>query len=133
MAASSGRLGEVESVAGVAGQYRPELLEPPEELEVHRVRHALAAHGTAGQHASALVDVRETVTDDDVWVTQRANTAVFLARAWWEDGQFWARITYQVDIHAEPAAETRIVTVYASGVKRSRLVRYEYSIAPPSK
>ncbi|SHN88998.1 hypothetical protein SAMN05660350_04990 [Geodermatophilus obscurus] len=43
-------------------------------------------------------------------MTQRPRTAVFLARAWWEEGQFRARITYCLDIQAGPAAETRIVT-----------------------
>jgi hypothetical protein len=39
-------------------------------------------------------------------------------RAWWEDGQFRARITYDVDIHAEPAAETRIVTADPAEVRQ---------------
>jgi hypothetical protein len=47
-------------------------------------------------------------------MTQRPKTAVFLARAWWEDGQFRARITYYVDIHAE----TRIVTADPAEVRQ---------------
>jgi hypothetical protein len=48
-------------------------------------------------------------------MAQRPNTAVFLVRAWWEDGQFRARISYYVDIHAD---ETRIVTDDPADVRR---------------
>jgi hypothetical protein len=58
-------------------------------------------------------------------VTQRPNTAVFLARAWWEDGQFRARITYNVDIHAEPAAETRLVTANPAEVRQQLAIWLE--------
>jgi hypothetical protein len=58
-------------------------------------------------------------------VTQRRNPAVFLARAWWEDGQFRARITYTVDIHAKPAAETRIVTADPADVRRQLAIWLE--------
>jgi hypothetical protein len=51
-------------------------------------------------------------------VTQRLNTAVFIVRAWWEDGQFRARISYQVDIHAEPEAETQTITADPAEVRR---------------
>jgi hypothetical protein len=51
-------------------------------------------------------------------VTQRPGTAVFLARVWWDDGQFRARITYCVDIDAGPSAETKIVTADPAQVHR---------------
>jgi hypothetical protein len=51
-------------------------------------------------------------------VTQRSNTAVFIARAWWDDGQFRARISFQVDIRAEPEAETQTVTADPAEVRR---------------
>jgi hypothetical protein len=50
-------------------------------------------------------------------VTQRPNTAVFLVRAWWEDGQFRARISYYVNLHSEPAAETQILTADPAEVR----------------
>jgi hypothetical protein len=65
-------------------------------------------------------------------VTQRPDTAVFLARAWWEDGQFRARITYQVDIHAEPTAETRIVTADPAEVRRQLAIWLEEFTTPAS-
>jgi hypothetical protein len=64
---------------------------------------------------------------------QRPNTAVFLARAWWEDGQFRARITYYVDTHAEPAAETRIVTADPAEVRQHLAIWLdEFTTAAPS-
>jgi hypothetical protein len=51
-------------------------------------------------------------------MAQRPNTAVFLVRAWWEDGQFRARISYYVDIRSDPTEETRIVTVDPAEVRR---------------
>jgi hypothetical protein len=43
-------------------------------------------------------------------VTRRPHAAVFLVRAWWEDGEFRARITYHVNIDATPPDERQIVT-----------------------
>jgi hypothetical protein len=51
-------------------------------------------------------------------VTQQPRAAVFLVRAWWEDGQFRARISYYSNIHSEPATETQIVTADPDEVRR---------------
>jgi hypothetical protein len=75
----------------------------------------------------------ETVGHDDGCVTPRPATAVFLVRAWWEDGQFRARITYEVDILADPAVETRIVTADPAEVRRQMAVWLdEFTAAAPS-
>lgn len=42
-------------------------------------------------------------------VTQQPTAAVFLVRAWRDDGQFRARITSSVDIMADPPAQSEIL------------------------
>jgi hypothetical protein len=43
-------------------------------------------------------------------LTRRPHAAVFLVRAWWEDGEFRALITYHANIDATPPDERQIVT-----------------------
>lgn len=57
------------------------------------------------------------------------NTAVFLARAWWEDGRFRARISYSANTRAEPDAETRLVTVDPADVGRHLAIWLESAAA----
>ena len=57
---------------------------------------------------------------------QQPNTAaVFLARAWLEDGQFRARISYYVGIEADPPVETRILTADPAEVRRQLAIWLE--------
>jgi hypothetical protein len=65
-------------------------------------------------------------------VTQRLDTAVFIARARWEDGQFWARISYSVEIDSEPTAETRIVTVDPAEVRQHLAIWLDQSVTAAS-
>jgi hypothetical protein len=51
-------------------------------------------------------------------VTQQPRAAVFLVRAWWEDGQLRARISYYSNIHSESATETQIVTADPDEVRQ---------------
>jgi hypothetical protein len=43
-------------------------------------------------------------------VTQQPTAAVFLVRAWRDEGQFRARITTSVDIAAEQPIQTEVLT-----------------------
>lgn len=54
-------------------------------------------------------------------MTGAPHVAVFVARAWWEDGQFRARVTYCVDIDSHE--EVRFVTADPDDLRR-RLDRW---------
>ena len=45
----------------------------------------------------------------------RTRAAVFLVRAWWEDGAFRARVTYRLDTHG---TEISIVTAASDELHR---------------
>jgi len=49
-------------------------------------------------------------------VAQRPRAALFLVRAWWEDGEFRARVTYSVEITSE--VHQRTVTADAAEIHR---------------
>jgi hypothetical protein len=51
-------------------------------------------------------------------MTEAPHTAVFLARVWWEDGQFRARVTYMVDVESDDVDQHRIVTADPAEVRR---------------
>jgi hypothetical protein len=65
-------------------------------------------------------------------MAQPPNAAVFVARAWCEDGQFRARISYHVNIHSEPTEETRIVTVDPAEVRQHLAIWLDESTAAAS-
>jgi hypothetical protein len=43
-------------------------------------------------------------------VKQRPHAAVFLVRAWWENGQFRARISFYHSVQAARAEQAQVVT-----------------------
>lgn len=51
----------------------------------------------------------ETHPDHDGTVTRLPRAAAFLVRAWWEDGNFRARISYSTDV-TSTTLETKVVT-----------------------
>ncbi|MGH3693545.1 MAG: hypothetical protein ACRDRX_06040 [Pseudonocardiaceae bacterium] len=51
-------------------------------------------------------------------VTKQPTAAVFLVRAWRDDGQFRARITSSADITAEPPTQTEILIANPDDVGR---------------
>lgn len=57
-----------------------------------------------------------------------STSAVYLVRAWWEDGEFRARITYQADLWS--GAEISMVTAVPSEV-RVLLDRWLEAIGEP--
>lgn len=65
-------------------------------------------------------------------MAQPPHAAVFLARAWWEDGQFRVRIIYRVNIHSEPTEETRLVTIDPAEVHQHLAIWLDASTAAAS-
>jgi hypothetical protein len=51
-------------------------------------------------------------------VKQRPHAAVFLVRAWWENGQFRARISYSHNVEAARAEEAQVTTADPDEVRQ---------------